>query len=457
MTHYDIALIGTGSGNMVIDSRFDDKSIVIVEKGQFGGTCLNRGCIPSKMLAYTTEVADTVAGSERFDVSASDPDVHWKALRERVFGRLDENEASGREGREKSDNITVLAGTGTFTGPRALRVRVGDDDIEITADKVVVAVGGHPVVPPPIAKSGVRYHTSDDIMRLDEAPRRLLVLGGGYIAAELAHVFAATGAHITVVESSDNLLGPHDESVTEAFTSIAQQRYDVRLGTSVTGAHMSGDDIVLELDDGSEVTGDTLLVAAGRKPNTDDLGCEHAGIDVDEDSGRIVVDDQQRTSADGVYALGDVSSPIPLKHVANREAKTVAHNLANPSSPIATDHDLVPSAVFTEPQIGSIGKTEQQLRDAGTRYTAGRKDYSDVAYGWAMEDTTGFCKILADPASGKILGAHVFGPQAASLVHVLVVAMQFDIDARRLASDTYWAHPALTEIIENTLNELELD
>lgn len=440
---------------MIVDSKFDDRRVAVIEKGRFGGTCLNVGCIPSKMLAYTADVLDTIGGAASFDIDTEPATARWTDIRSRIFDRLDADEASAREYRKKSSNVTVLAGTAVFTGPRTLRVTDEDGSLlgTVTADRIVLAAGGRPVIPDAVAN--VPHHTSDTIMRIDAPPARLLVLGGGYIAAELAHVFSALGSIITIIDSADRLLDGHDTDVTRTFTDLSATRWDLRLGSTVTDARTDGTDIVLTLDSGDEVTGDTLLIAAGRQPNSDVLDCAAAGIELD-DKGRVVVNGEQRTNIDGVFALGDICNTVPLKHVANREAQTVAHNLLH-DEPMTTQLDLVPSAVFGSPQIASIGRTEQQLDDDGASYVSGIARYSDVAYGWAMEDESGFCKVLADPSTGRILGAHIVGPQASTMIHLFVVAMTFDIDAHRLATEPYWTHPALPELVENALLALDLD
>jgi mycothione reductase len=211
----------------------------------------------------------------------------------------------------------------------------------------------------------------------------------------------------------------------------------------------------LTLLDGTVVRGDTLLVAAGRVPNGDLLDLEKAGIEADRE-GRVLVDDQQRTSVDGVFALGDASSPFQLKHVANHEAKVVQHNLLHPGSPRRTDHRFVPSAVFTDPQIASVGRTEAQCRAMGLDYVVKSQDYADVAYGWAMVDETGFCKLIADRATGKLLGAHIMGPQASTLIQPVIQAMSFGLGAKEMASGQYWIHPGLPEVVENALLGLDL-
>ncbi|MFE2529843.1 mycothione reductase [Streptomyces sp. NPDC059382] len=455
MRHHDLIVIGAGSGNAVIDESFADLDVAIVEERWFGGTCLNAGCIPSKMLAYTAHVARTVLGADTYDVDARLRAVRWREVRDRVFGRLDAQRARGRQGRLDAADVTVYEGTARFTGPRRLRIDLDGGAVDVSAGQIVVAAGSRPAVPPVVVESGVPYETSDTVMRIDAPPRRLAVLGGGYIAAELAEVFHATGTEITVVETAPLLLGPQDETVAERFTDLARTRYDLRLGRELTAVRGEAGALTLTLDDGSTVEADMLLVAAGRIPNGDRLALAAAGIRTHDD-GRIMVDDHQRTTAEGVFALGDVCTPVPLKHVANREAEVVSHNLRHPEDLVGADHDLVPSAVFTRPEIASIGATEEECRDRGGAFIVGTASYADVAYGWAMEDTTGFCKVLAEPGTGRLLGAHIMGPQAAILIQPLVLAMTRGIDAVSLAKEPYWIHPALTEVVENALLDLDL-
>lgn len=455
MRHHDLVVIGAGSGNAVVDDSFADLDVAIVEERWFGGTCLNSGCIPSKMLAYTAQVARTVREAGAYDVDAELRAVRWRQVRDRVFGRLDAERDSGRRGRVEQDSVTVYEGSARFTGPRSLRIEGEHGTVDVSAGQIVVAAGSRPVVPGPVAEAGLPYETSDTIMRVDTPPRRLAILGGGYIAAELAEVFAQTGCSVTVVEKEKRLLGPQDETVAERFTDLVRSRYDLRLGRELTAVGGRPGALRLSLDDGSTVDADMLLVAVGRAPNSDRLNVEAAGI-ATHDDGRVRVDRHQRTTAEGVFALGDICSPVPLKHVANREAKVVAHNLRHPDDLIAVDHDLVPAAVFTQPQIASLGATEQDCRDRGLDYVVGLAGYGDVAYGWAMEDTTGFCKVLAEPGTGRLLGAHLMGAEASTLIQPLVLAATLGIDVTTLAESPYWIHPALTEVVENALLDLGL-
>lgn len=451
MRHHDLVIIGTGSGNMVVDDTFADLDVAIIEERKFGGTCVNYGCIPSKLLAYTAELADDIAGADDFDIDADLQRVRWQDLRDRVFQRTDSIADEGQQGREESDFITVYTGHAVFTGPRQLRV--GAQDIE--ADQIVVAVGGRPIVPAAVADSGLPYETSDTVMRIDAPPTRLAVLGGGYIAAELAHVFSAAGSAITIIEKNDTLLGgPQDSEIRGIFTDLMGKRFDLRLGTEVTEISGAPGDLTITLDNGQSVTADMLLVASGRTPNSDLLEVSKGGIDVD-DKDRITVDDYGRTSADGVWALGDVSVGVPLKHVANREADAIKHNLRHSDSLRKLDHENIPSAVFTNPQMASVGITEDQAKDDHPGYLVSSFPYDEVAYGWALQESTGRCKVIADGETKQILGAHIIGAQAATLIQIFVIALEFGIDADSLANKPYWPHPALTEVVQNALLELE--
>ncbi|WP_133908619.1 mycothione reductase [Actinophytocola oryzae] len=454
MTHFDLVIIGTGSGNSILDSRFADQRVALVERGMFGGTCLNVGCIPTKMFVHPADLASMPAAGARLGVDATLDGVRWADIRDRVFGRIDPIAAGGREYRlhhEDNKNVTVYEGTARFTGPRTLDV----DGAVLTADRIVLAAGGRPVLPDVPGLEEVGCHTSDTVMRIDKLPRRLTIIGGGFVSAEFAHVFSSFGVEVSVVARSGSLLRHEDAEVSARFTELAREKWDVRPGRKVLRASRTAGGIRLELDEGALET-DLVLAAIGRIPNSDLLNLPAAGIEVAE-TGHVVVDAQQRTTAEGVWALGDLSSPYELKHVANHEERVVQHNLLNPSSPVESDHRFVPHAVFTAPQIASVGLTEEEARAKGVRYVVAKQAYGDIAYGWAMEDTTGFAKLLADPASGQLLGAHIIGPQASTLIQPLIQAMSFGLSARDMARGQYWIHPAMPELVENALLNLRFD
>jgi len=452
--HFDIAIIGTGSGNSVLDERYAGKKIAICEQGVFGGTCLNVGCIPTKMFVYAAEVAQTVREAARYGVDAHIDGVRWTDIVSRVFGRIDPLAMGGEHYRRSLPNVTVYDSHTTFAGRAedGYRLRTENGE-EFTAEQVVIAAGARAMVPEAIAGCGVEFHTSDTIMRIAELPEHLVIVGGGFVAAEFAHVFSSLGSRVTLVIRGSALLSHCDDTLCERFTDIAGKKWEIRSHRNMIGAHQDGEQTVVELDDGSSVRADAVLVATGRIPNGDLLNLESVGVELED--GRVVVDEYQRTTAQGIFALGDVCSPYQLKHVANHEARVVKHNLLqdwdDTEALMPSDHRFVPSAVFTDPQIACVGLTENEARAAGYDIRVKIQDYGDVAYGWAMEDTTGFAKVIVEADTGTILGAHIMGHQASSLIQPLIQAMSFGLAGQDMARGQYWIHPALPEVIENAL------
>jgi mycothione reductase len=460
VTHYDLAIIGSGSGNSIVDERFADRRVAILEKGTFGGTCLNVGCIPTKMFVHPADLAASVDHARDLGVDLRLDGVHWAEIRDRIFRRIDPISVAGRNYRaERLENVTLYEAHARFTGPRTIDTGTGET---ITADQVVVAAGSRAVVPDIEGIASVTHHTSDTVMRIDELPPRMAIIGGGFVAAEFAHVFGSFGTHVTVVNRSGALLRAEDEEVSARFTDLARQRWDIRLDSVTTKIEEYDGAIRLHLDEDGRSTTldvDTLLVATGRRSNSDGLDLHLAGVDVDE-RGLVVVDDHQRTTADGVWALGDVSNPYQLKHVSNHEARVVQHNLLHhddPGAMVRSDHTNVPSAVFTSPQIAAVGITEQEARRRGMRYVTVRQAYGDTAYGWAMEDSSNFAKLIADPVTGLLLGAHIIGRDASNLIQPLITAMSLGVPAHEMARGQYWIHPALSEVVENALLGVAVD
>ncbi|WP_182349112.1 mycothione reductase [Tomitella gaofuii] len=460
--HFDVAVIGTGSGNTFLDERYAHLKVALLEEGVFGGTCLNVGCIPTKMFVYAADVAETVRGAARYGVDAHVDGVRRADMVGRVFGRIDPISEGGRTYRvEDCDNVTVFEGHARFVAPRTLDTGTGRI---ITADQVVLATGSRPVIPDAIARSGVDYLTNEDAMRLEAAPEHVLIVGTGFIAAEFAHIFSGLGSRVSIIGRSGRMLRHLDDEISAHFTGLAAQRWDLHLSSPVRSAHRRADGTgaEVELDDGTLLSGDALLVAVGRAPNADLIGAAAGGIDLTAD-GRVQVDEYQRTTADGVFALGDVCSPHQLKHVANHEARVVGDNLlaeraagGRPAELRAADHRFVPSAVFTHPQIAAVGLTEAQARAQHANVTVKVQRYADVAYGWAMEDDEGLCKVIADRDTGALLGGHIIGAQASTLIQPLIQALSFGLGAAEMAHGQYWIHPALTEVVENALLGLDL-
>ena len=484
MPHYDLCVIGSGSGDALINGEFDGWSVALVDGApRFGGTCLNAGCIPTKMLSVAADIADQSRRAWRLGVHDNVVDVDWGSIRARVFGRLDPLSAAGEARRDGSSNVTLYRENGWFVAPGVLQV--GDE--QVTATHFVLAAGSRPRgldVPgcddPELA--GL-LHTSDTIMRLDALPTHLVILGGGVVAAEFAHIFAGLGSQVTLVHRGPGLLREADAEIAERFTAALSERVTVRLNQQVTGFTPDGrGGVGVETQDADGVEylfeGDQVLLALGRVRNSDTLDVAAAGVAVDP-SGRVVVDEHQRAvrapgakarpaargrgsqagPADGggtIWALGDICAPKLLKHVANHELRVVRHNLLHPDDLICADHRHIPQAVFSGPQLAWVGLTEQEAVAQGRPFVTSIRGYDSVAYGWALEDEGTHCvKLLADP-SGQLLGAHILGPDAAILLQPLIQALATGLDVRTMARGQYWIHPALTEVVENALLDLPL-
>jgi mycothione reductase len=452
VTHYDLAVIGTGSGNTVVTKQLKDWKVAILEQGVFGGTCVNVGCIPTKMFVYPADLARGTQHARELGVNTSIDGVRWPEIRDRVFaGRIDPLSESGAKYRERLPNVDLYRSHCTFVDDHTLLTDSGET---ITADRIVIAAGSRVDVADIPGLDEVEFHTSDTVMRLDELPRRMTIVGGGFVAAEFAHIFSAYGVEVTQVHRGEVLLRSEDEDVSACFTRHAARQWQLRLDMTLSKVARRDGTIGLTFADGSEHETDVLLMATGRVSNADRLGLENTGIEVRD--GRVVADEFQRTTVEGVWTLGDVSSDYELKHVANHEADVVRHNLQHPDDLITSDHRFVPSAVFTSPQIASVGLTSQAAREQGIEHRTVIHDYASVAYGWAMESPEGeqFVKLLATPDGSKLLGAHVIGPQASLLLQPLVQAISLDTDIARMARNQYWIHPSMAEVVENALLKL---
>lgn len=444
---YDLIIIGSGSGNS-IPEYLSDRKIAIVERGTFGGTCLNVGCIPSKMFVLPADKAVEAADAAKLGIDTQFNGADWPAIRDRIFGRIDAIAEGGRRYRDTgSENVTLIQGTARFIGDKVFDV----EGRTISAPNVLVAAGSRPVIPqiPGLVETG--FHTSDSIMRLDELPARLGIIGGGYIAVEMGHVFSALGSSVTLINRSPRLLTAQDDDISERFTEVFGERVDLRLGHVPTKVGRRDGAIVIH-NDGVDIEVDELLVATGREPNSDLLDVEAGGLEC-RHHGTVLVDEYLRAGVEGVWAIGDIANEFQLKHVANHEAATAFWNIAHPDDQRKVNHRAVPAAVFSNPQVASVGLTERAAVAAGHDFVVGRRDYAGTAYGWALVDETSFAKVLVDTDSGLIIGAHILGPQAATLIQPLIQAMQFGQTAAAIAEEPYWIHPALTEVVENALLE----
>ncbi len=451
MQSFDIIVIGSGSGLEVSAAAAErGLNVAVVESGPFGGTCLNRGCIPSKMLVHVADLAQAISDSERFGIHASVEHVDWPRIVERTFHEIDEDSANILEGNRRAENITVFTGEARFTGHKRLEV----DGAEIGAETVVIAAGTRPTAPDIPGLADVGYETTDTIMRIERLPPRLAILGGGFVAAELGHVFRSLGSEVTIITRGRTMLSNEDRDIAETMTRAYARRFTLLLESTLTAASRDGDVIRLEVGpsadrdgDVSQVECDALLVATGRVPNTDRLAVAETGVETDA-RGYVRTNGRLETNVPGIWALGDIVGRWHLKHSANLEAAHVANNILEPDSPAEVDYHAMPWAIFGSPQIGGVGLTEYEARDQGRPYAVASYPYDRTAYGASIEDHDGFVKVLADPSTGEILGCHVIGYEASILVQEAVNLMRFRLPIDVIAQSIY-IHPALPEVMQS--------
>ena len=319
----------------------------------------------------------------------------------------------------------------------------------VSADQIVIAAGASPVIPQLSGLNETPFHTSDSIMRITSLPDRIVIVGGGFIAIEMAHIFGSFGSEVTMILRGDELLREADSSIRERITKIYKDRFTIYPSEEIEQVSHAGK-FLINLKKGNAIEADELLIATGRDPNTGFLEPEKGGIECNE-AGYVITDEYLRTSAPRVWALGDVTNPLQLKHTANAEARIISHNLLNPENLLKIDRSVIPKAVFGNPQIATVGFTEDDLLNGGVPYLKSIRDYSDTAFGWAMEDEQGFVKLLIDPSTRLLLGAHIIGYQASTLIQQLVTAMSISMTVDELARNQLYVHPALTEVIEQAL------
>jgi dihydrolipoamide dehydrogenase len=454
MRKFDLIVIGSGSGLEVSADVSDaGQSVAIIEEGPFGGTCLNRGCIPSKMLIHCADVMQTIQNAAAFGIQAKVESIDWPFIVKRAFEEVDADAAMIERGNRNAENVEVFKGRGRFTGPKSMAIQGYDE--EITADTILIAAGTRPWVPDIPGLDQTPYITSDEALRLPEQPKRLTIIGGGYIAAELAHFFGALGTEVNIIHRRDLMLREEDTDVSRRVTEVYQRRFNMVLDAKVEGVSHQNGEITVEVttpDGNQSIKSDTLLMATGRVPNTDILEVAKTGVEVNE-RGYIGTDEYLQTNVPGIWALGDIVGRYLLKHSANLEASYASNNMLNPDNQVAVDFHAMPHAVFASPQVASVGMTEQKAEGRGAAYVAATYDYSDTAYGASIEDKDGFVKVLADPETGEILGCHIIGTDAATLIQEAANVMRGRMGVDAILQSIY-VHPALPEVIQRAVGAL---
>jgi len=449
MTNHDLVVIGGGPGGYVAAIRAAQRGLaaaVIEKESKLGGTCLRVGCIPSKAL---------LESSHKYEETTHDLAVHGITVTGVAFDlaklmqRKDEVVATLAKGIDallKKNKITRYVGTGRLAGPGKVTVTAADGTVTaIESPRVILAVGSNPVVLPGIEVDGDRVGTSTEALAYPEVPEHLVVIGGGYIGLELGSVWRRLGSTVTVLEYADRiLLGIDADIAAEALTLFRKQGLDIRLGVKVTGARAEGAGCIVEVEGADPIRCDRVLAATGRRPATDDVGLDTVGIQPDR-RGVIPVNDHFRTSADGVWAIGDCVPGPMLAHKAEEDGVACVDGMTGGWAHV--DYDLVPAVVFTHPEIAAVGKTEEQLVAEGVTFKKGVFPFRANGRARTLGDTTGKVKVLADAETDRVLGVHIIGPEAGNLVSEAAAAMNFGATAEDIARVCH-AHPTLPEALK---------
>ncbi len=455
MKKFDAIVIGAGSGLNISNAiTSTGKKVAVVEEGPMGGTCLNRGCIPSKMIIHSANLLEEIKNAGKFGIKIKGFKVDIAKITGRANGMVDKDardiERSIRA--DKYHNLYKMRGK--FIGKKILQV--GKEII--TADKIFIAAGTRSLIPAIKGLDKVKYLTSTEALRLRKLPRRLIVIGGGYIAAELAHFFGTLGSKITIIQRNIRLIPNVDEEVAGKFTSIFSKKYNVVVNHEVTEVRKNGSKIEVYAINADtkkikKFTGDQLLLAVGRIPNTDLLDLKAGGIEVKE-KGYVRVNEFLETNIPGIYAIGDIAGIYQFKHSANLES-IYAYVNAYGGKKIAVDYRAMPYAIFSSPEVAGVGMTEQELKAKNIAYSVGKYNYINTGMGAAIIDKDGFVKFLVEKATDKILGCHILGKHASTLIHEVVIAMREGDGSIDSIKNAVHIHPALNEVVQRAANKVK--
>ena len=449
---FDVLVIGAGPGGYVAAIRAAQlglRTACVERTPALGGTCLNVGCIPSKALLHTSEeYAHAKARLARHGVKVSGVELDLPAMmahKDKVVGDL----TRGVAGLLENNDVTRLEGHARLAGPGSVEIE-GPQPRTVSAGAVVIATGSVSATLAGVAVDEERIVTSAGALALPEVPARMAVIGAGYIGLEMGSVWSRLGARVTVIEFLDRILpGMDGEVATQLHRLLRRQKIGFKLGTRVTGAERTNEGVRLAMEpvaggEAATLDVDVVLVAVGRRPNTQGLGLESIGIALDE-QGRIPVGERFETSVPGVYAIGDVVVGPMLAHKAEEEGIAVAEIVAGKGAQV--NHEAIPGVVYTAPEVASVGRTEEALEEADIEYTVGRFPFAANGRARAMSATDGFVKVLADAETDRVLGVHIVGHDAGTLIAEAVTVMEFGGSAEDIAR-TCHAHPSLNEAVK---------
>lgn len=462
LKEYDVIIIGGGAGMNVADSAYRHQmTVAVIEHGPMGGTCLNRGCIPTKILTYPADVVQTIRNAEKLGISAQINKIDFKGIMERMRREVTHDSQMQGQGVDAAPGMDWYKETGEFVKDYTLKT--GNETI--TAPLIFIVSGARPYLPPIKGLDEVNYLTSKTALDLDERPNSMIIVGGGYIAAEYGHFFEAVGTKVTILGRNPQFVPQEDPEVSQLLLQEFGKRVTIRTNHEVLEARQNSNGITVNARNRgtgtiSDFTAETLLLAAGRIPNSDLLIPEKTGVKTDK-RGFVVVNEYFQTSKEHIWAFGDAIGKHMFRHVANYESEIAwynAHTLLHPEEAqhhghegepqlIPVNYSAVPKAVFSSPQVASVGLTAHQAKEQGYKIYVGTAEYKHTAKGMAMVDPPGFVKVVVDQETRRILGAHIVGPYAPILIQEIINVMN-TADATYIPIfQAMHIHPALPEVV----------
>jgi mycothione reductase len=452
MKEYDVIVVGSGAGMLIVESALlQGLTVALVDTGPLGGTCLNVGCIPSKMLIYPADRVVEIQEAATLGIYTEITAIDCDAILERMRRTVKEGRDQMRSGIERTEDLDFYEAEGHFTDDYTMEV-AGE---QLKGQKIFIVSGARPSIPPVKGLDEIEYLTNETVLGLKTSPRSLIIIGGGYIAAEYGHFFAAMGTDVTIVQRRDRLVPNEEPEIAELLTTELAKRMNVYTNTEVSEARRDKEGHTIIGKD--KITGearqfvaDKVMIATGRRSNADLLKVENTGVETDK-RGFIAVNEYHETSKANIWALGDAIGQHMFRHVANRAALVAWHNSIH-TEKVKMDYRAIPHAIFSHPQIASVGLTEEEAKKEH-EILVGTAPYSAVAKGEAMMEDESFAKAIVDRTSQKILGFHIIGPYAPILIQEVVNVMANEQDFMTLAKGMH-IHPALPELILVTLKNL---
>jgi mycothione reductase len=454
MEKFDVIVIGSGSGmNVVSNAVNQGMKTAVVESGPMGGTCVNRGCIPSKMLIYPADVVATIQEADKVDINAKISSINFRNIMRRMHDFVNEDSQHQATAVEATPNLVWFKTIGEFISDYTMKV--GEQTIR--GDRIFIVSGARPGIPPIKGIEKVDYLTSDTVLELEKPPKTILIVGGGYIAAEYSHFFASMDTRVTIIQRGRRLVPDEEPEISNLLKQELEKRMTIFVDHEAIEAYeKNGVKTVVaknrETGNLKEFSAEALLVAAGRVPNSDLLKTEKTGVQLDE-RGFVKVNEYLETSKKNIWAFGDAIGKEMFKHVANYEAEIAWHNAVHDHK-AQMDYSAAPRAIFTHPQVASVGLKETEAKQKGYRILVGKAFYKDTALGTAMGNPEGFVKVVVEQETGKLLGAHIIGPFASSLIQEIINVMVCGDKTFLPIIRAMHIHPAMSEVVQRAFGTL---